>query len=429
MTNEQMWAIYAQGIAQAAGLPGTANNFILTGNSMIANFASSSKLLAPAPTLGDALYQIYVLGNSELPQQGVYNPTTGSFFNDYATYIDNLIPAGSQKGPNPTQSAQLTGLRANLTAATNQLNADYTTASTAWTTQGTLFPGKYPSFQSFLNQTTWGSTINTDNAAVAGVNSQINALMSTIYGSDYVAISLAKQTVDGVRTAMQGSTSTGPADMVGNTAAGVQIVPTYNPSSLTVFSSWVDGIIQSHGNAGSQGKVITFNSSAAQYDFSQSAYFSSTNWSTDYFFFSVGGSSSQSSSSVNVDTSNSAFALTIAFDDVTTVQVSRGPWFDSSLMGSFTNPNNLSVPNNILVGMYPEITLTMDAASYSNAQSAYNSATGFGFGAFWVSAAGTSSSSSNAQLSATWNNAGNSVTISSTSPNPVILGMQVTPIV
>ena len=426
MTNEQMWAIYAQGIAQAAGLPTSTDGFILTGNTLVANLASTSKLLPSAPTTRDALSQVYNLGNTELPLQGIYNPTSSQFFNDYATYIDNLIPVGSQKGPNPTQSAQLKGFQIDLTNAANQLNADYNTANAAWTAQGKMFPGKYPTFQSFLNQTPWGSTISTDNAALSGVNSQISTLMTTIYGKDYVAISLAKQTVDGVRRDMQGATSTGPSDMVVTGGSGSSmVVPTYNPSSLAVFSAWVDGVITNHGNPGSQGKKITFDSSAAQYDFQKSTYFSQTNWSTDYFFFSEGGSSSSSSTNVSVDTSNSAFSLTIGFDDVTTVQLIRGPWFDSSLMGSYTNPNNLSTPTSLLIGMYPTITMTMDAASYSAAQAAYSSSSGFGFGAFWVSANGTSSSSSTLQLNAAWDSSSNSVTISSSSINPVILGMQV----
>jgi hypothetical protein len=261
MTNQQMWAIYAQGIAQAAGLPNVTDGFILTGNSLVANLASSSKLLPSVPTTSDALYQVYTLTNTELPLQGIYNPTTSQFFNDYATYIDNLIPVGSTKGPNPTQAAQLKGLRINLNNATNQLNADYTTAVTAWTTQGTMFPGKYPTFQSFLNQSTWGATITTDNAAISGANSQINNMLTAVYGQDYVAIALAKQTVDGVRAAQQGASVTGPSDMLTTSASGILIVPTYNPSSLTTFSAWVDGVISNHGNAGSQGKNITFNNS------------------------------------------------------------------------------------------------------------------------------------------------------------------------
>jgi hypothetical protein len=424
MTNQQMWAIYAQGIAQAAGFSNSPDGFILNGNTTIANFATSSAALPVVPSLTDALFQIYGLGNTEAAQQGIYTPSQFLFFNDYASYIDNLIPKGSQKAPTPTQAAQLTLLQGQLTKANTTLSNDLTSAQAAWTQQSTLFPGKYPSFQSFLNQTAWGSTINTDNSALSGINTQLNSLMTTIYGQDYVAIALAKQTVDSVRSAMQGSVVGSPSEMAVTAASGTLVVPTYNPGSLATFSSWVDTTISQHGN-GAQPITIDFNQSAAQFDFSKSSYFSQTNWNADFFFFSASGGSSSSGTQVNIDSSSSSFSLTFQYDAITQLPISRGPWFDSSLMGSYTNPKNLCTPTNLIIGMYPAITMSMDAASYTAAKSAYNSANGFGFGAFWVS--GThSSSSSSLQLSASWDDSSNSVKIASPSIEPVILAMQVT---
>jgi hypothetical protein len=429
LTNEQMWAIYAEGIAQAAGLPASPPDFILTGTSMIADLATNSKALPPGavPTVPEALYQVYNLANTEVALQGIYTPSQHLFFNDYATYVDNLIPAGSQKAPTPTQQAQIQLLQGQLTTAENQLATDQTAAFAAWNAQSQMFPGKYPTFQSFLNGTSWGATLNNDTNAILGINSTLTNLFITVYGQDYVAIQANKAVVDNVRSAMQGSQVISPSVMQVAATSGSLIVPTYNPSDLNLFSSWVDQTINQHGNAGQNPITINFNQSAAQYDFSQSQYFSQTNWSTNFFFFSASGGSTQSGNQVNVDYNNSSFSLEFQFDSITQVALSRGPWYDSSLISapySYPNPNNLSTPTNLIIGMYPQVTMTMDAASYASAYSAYNSASGFGFGAFWVSAS-HSQSSSTQSYSATWNSSSNSVTIQSSSINPIILGMQV----
>jgi hypothetical protein len=423
MTNEQMWAIYAQGIAQAAGLPSSPPNFILTGTSLVANLATNSVALpkTAVPTTAQALFQIYGLANTEAALQGIYTPSQLNFFSQYATYIDNLIPEGSQLAPTPTQSAQIQILQVNISTANAQLAADYTSASTAWTTQGVLFPGKYPSFQSFLSQTSWGLTINNDNNTLGGYNSALSTLLTTVYGHDYVAIQQAKNTVDNIRTAMLGPAVIGPQTMLVTADAGNLVVPTYNPSSLQAFSSWVDSTIGQHGQA--TPIKVNFNQAAGEYDFTKSTYFSHTDFSTNYFFFSVGGSSTTSRTQVNINTSSSAFSLEFQFDSITQVSLTKGPWYDSSLMSKFPNPNNLSVPTSLIVAMYPKITMKMDAASYASAFSSYNSASGFGFGSFWVSAS-HSTSSSNLSMSATWDSSSNSVTIESSSINPVIVGMQ-----
>jgi hypothetical protein len=423
MTNEQMWAIYAQGISQAAGLPSSSPNFVLTGTSLIANLATSSVALPKlaVPTTAQALFQVYGLANTEAALQGIYTPSQRNFFNDYATYIDNLIPQGSQSAPTPTQSAQIQLLQANIQTANAQLTADYTSASAAWTSQSVLFPGKYPNFQSFLSQTSWGLTINNDNNTLGGYNSQISTLLTTVYGQDYVAIQQAKNTVDNIRTAMLGPNVIGPQTMQVTAEAGNLIVPTYNPSNLNSFSNWVDNTIAQHGQA--TPIKVDFNEAAGKFDFSKSTYFSQTNFNTNYFFFSVGGSSTTSRNQVNVNTSSSDFSLEFQFDSINQVSLTKGPWYDSSLMDSFPNPNNLSIPTSLIVGMYPKIVLTMDAASFASAFSSYNSANGFGFGSFWVSAS-HSESTSNLSMSATWDSSKNSVTIQSSSINPVILGME-----
>lgn len=423
LTTQDLWAIYANQIATAAGLPSNPNNFILTGNGMVANFAVGSSALPSVPTKGEALFEVYNLADGEVNQQGIYHPANSNFFNDYATYIDNLTPQGAAP-PTPTQTAQMKLIESKLATANKKWNSDLAAADAAWQTQSKLFPGKYPTFQSFLNQTPYGATVNNDMNNVTGLNSQLSTLKSKIFGKSYVAIQTNKTVVDGVRAARNGSTVTGPADMKVTATSGDLIVPTYNPSDLNVFSSWVDGIIaQGPSNLPI---CTTFDTSSAKFDFSKSQYFSQTNWHADLFFFSVGGHSSQSRTQVNIDTSSSQFSLKMCFGGITQVALTRGPWYDSSLMYAYKNPDNLATPVTLYVAMYPTITLTMDAQSYQSAYSSYNSSHGFGVGAWWVAAGGHSSSSSQVQMSAKWDATSRTVTISPNSVQPVIVGMEVT---
>jgi hypothetical protein len=427
LDNQDLYSIYVAGLAKATGLPANPPNLILTGNALPANLAFNSKSMTNPPTLPQALAQIYNLADTELYPQGIFDQTTNSFFNDYATYIDNLVPQGSQKAPTPTQQGQINLIKGNLATATTQFNTDQTTAFTSYQQALVMYPGQYPSFQSYLSQTTWGATLNTDANAMNGYNSQLNNIYSAVYGQDYVAIQLAKTTVDSVRIAKLGSSAQGPTVMSIAVASGTQVVPDYNPGDLSQFSTWVDTTVMQHGNAGEQAITIGFSTSSAMYDFSKSTYFSQTNWGSNFWFWSAGGSSTSSSTQVNVDSAASNFNLRMAFDAITTVPVAAGPWFDSSLMYAYPNKGNLIRPTALLIAMYPSITVTMDSSSYASAFSAYNSSSGFGVGAFWTSAS-TQTSTSATSLQATWNASSNSVTMASQSTTPVVVGMLVAPL-
>jgi hypothetical protein len=429
LDNQSMYSIYVAGLAKAAGLPSMPPNMILAGNSMPANLAIASTALSPVPSTPEALGQIYQLADTELFPQGVYDPTTNSFFKAYATYIDNLAPANSQKAPTPTQQGNINLLKSQLGKATAQYNTDLSSAFTAYQQAQNMFPGKYSNFQNYLAQTNYGATINTDKSLMDGCNSQLSTLYTAIYGDDYVAIQLAKTTVDNVRTATLGTSMSTPGTMqIQDGAGSMLIVPAYSPGSLSEFSTWVDSTIQQHGNTGEKAVTIGFSTSSAMADFSKSTYFSHTDWSTNFFFFSVGGGSTTSSSQVNINTASSQFNMRMGFDAITTLSLEAGAWYDSSLMSSFDNSQGMIRPTALLIAMYPSISLTMDATSYAQARSAYNSSSGFGVGAFWCAAGGHQTSSSTYSMQSQWDDASNSVTMTSESTTPVVVGMLVAPL-
>lgn len=422
LDTQDLWSIYAKGIATAAGFPDSPGNFILTGSSMIANLATGSSGLTSQPTTEEALFQVYNLANTEAHLSGIYDASQSRFFNDYATYIDNLIPKGAHT-PTPTQSAKIRMLQGQSKAANKKYSDDQTSASKAWDADAKLYPNKYPTFQSFLNQTSWGGTLNTDNNNVVGINSQLSNIMTDVYGQDYVAIQANKSVVDSVRSSVMGASVNGPSMMKVSAASGELIVPTYNPSSLQTFSSFVDSAIEQHGSA--QPISTTFTEQSERFDFSLSSYFSHTGWGVNLFFFSVGGSSTTTKTAVNINTSSSDFALTIEFDAVTQVSLARGPWYDSSLMYDYENPGSLATPTNLIVAMYPKIILKMDESSYNDAFSAFSTSNGFGIGAFWVVGGGHSSSSLDLAMHSDWDESSRTVTIASESIEPIIVAMQV----
>lgn len=426
ISNEQLWAMYAAGIAGAAGFAAVPQGFILCGTSLIADLAVASKALpaASVPNMQEALFQVYNLANTAVALQGIYSPTQHYFFSDYASYIDNLVPAGSQKAPTETQAGQLRLFQSQLTDANNQYNTDQNAAYVAWSQTGS----PYPTFQSFLNATNWGAMLNADNAKSTKISSQIQNLLTTIYGVDYLAIQTDKSVVDNVRNAMQGSVGTGPYDMLVQATSGNLVVPSYSPSDLNIFSAWVDLIIERHNNqTGVPPVKINFSPNTAKGSLITSAYFTQTNWDVNNFFFSALNGDPASGSQINIDTGAPGFTLQFQFDDITQVSVTRGPWFNAALTSSpyvYPNPDNLATPVNLIIGMYPQVKMTLDAASYAAAYSAYNSAGGFGFGNFWVSASHKQDAAIQ-PMTASWNNTANAVSIESSSINPVILAMEV----
>ncbi len=201
LSTQDMWEMYVQGIIAATGLPGS--NLILTGTTVVADLATTSVAVPPDPTVSQALAQIHTFGDNLLLPQGFYTQAGQSFFSDYATYIDTLEPKNAN--PTPSEKAALLSAQANLTTANNQISKDFTSASTAYATEGDLLKGRWANFQDFLNTTSWGGVLNTDQNEVNGFNSQLSTLYTQIYGKDYVAINNAKTVVDKVRTDLTAS--------------------------------------------------------------------------------------------------------------------------------------------------------------------------------------------------------------------------------
>ena len=419
LSTQDMWEMYIQGIVSATGLPGS--NLILTGTTVAATLATTSVAVTPVPTLPQALAQIYLYGDNLLVPTGFATQAGQSYFSDYATYINNLEPQNAH--PTPSQQAAINLAQASLRTASGQYDTDITAANAAFIKESALLPGKWPTFQAFLNDTPWGGMLDTDQNAVNGANGRLNTLYIETYGQDYVAINQANTVVNQVRTDLTAAAPSTPAEML-ITPAGNQVVPTYNPSSLATFSSWVDMAAAGPANQQAPEINITIRQGAGQYDISKSAYFSQTSWSENFFFFSISGTDTETRTQVDVDTSSSSFSVNLTFQAVTSVQIDPGPWFDSSLMFAYKNPSGLVIPTALIIGMMPTVTVTFDEASFQSAFSSFSSSHTFGVGIFGI-AGGDGSSSSGSNFHSEWSSEHNSLTITDISTQPKIIGLQV----
>lgn len=126
---------------------------------------------------------------------------------------------------------------------------------------------------------------------------------------------------------------------------------------------------------------------------------------------------------MSVDTSSSSFSVNITFQAVTSVQIQPGPWYDSSLMYAYPNTSGLALPNSLVIGMMPTVTVTFDAASYQSAFNAYSSSLSFGVGIFNF-AGGLSGGSSGNSFQDTWDSSSLSLTIKDISVQPKIIALQ-----
>jgi hypothetical protein len=427
LTNQDLWGMYAQGIVNAAGLPpSAATSLVLLGDAVPANFYTTATSLGTAPTAQQALAQIYVLGDKLLNHTGFYSASGDSFFSDYATYIDNLAPQGGSLSP--SVQAAIIQDQAAVTKANTQYGTTLTAANAAYTQQNPLFPGKWDSFQDFINTTSWSGTVGTAQAAVDAANAQLSTDMTNAYGKNYVAIANAKGVVDQVRHDLVAKTPSTPAEMLISADSGEYVVPAYLPGSLTAFSTWADAAAVGPAHDQKPAVSFTLQQGSASYDFSKSTYFSQTAWGGGNFFFSSGGSSTSSGTNVNVNTAASNFKVEITFQAITTLAITPGAWFDSSLMYAYGNPEQLALPQGqsaLIIAMMPTIKITFDAASYQSAYAASQSSSGFGVGCFF--GGGSSSSSSSSQsLSQKWDKVTMTVTIAQTQVQPIILGALVT---
>lgn len=431
LTDQNLWYLYAAGLAQACGLPKLPDDFVVAGTSLPAPFAvGSTGLGAASPTQEQALGALYQLADGEAHLEGVYAPTGGSFFSVYANYIDNLVPSGGT-GMTPVQQSAVALAQKAVSAAAATLDADQDAAATAYGKAVNLFPGKYTDFQDYLNGTAWGGTLAADQAALDGANSKLRVQLSAIYGTSYLAIQNNQAVVDQVRREKTGKTSGTPADMVVSYDSGNQVVPTYNNAvSFGQIAVWVDGQLAAVSATGQfpANKTVSFGSSSAASSFSASSFAAATNWSVNRFFWSASASAAGGRTASSIFTSKSTFNITFGFADLKAVPVAPGPWFDSSLLGAMTNPDQLLVPTVLYLAMGPSVTMSMDATSYSQAKSAYTSKAGFGVG-LWCGVSGSGSFAADGQrCDASFDDSTHSITLRPSDVSPVIVAMTMTPI-
>lgn len=102
--------------------------------------------------------------------------------------------------------------------------------------------------------------------------------------------------------------------------------------------------------------------------------------------------------------------------------LTRGDWYDPALLYAFQNPQDRKLPVGLIIAMYPTISVQMGPAAIKNVLSAYNSSAGVMIGS-QQARAGANAASSDPDFSDLVVT-GNTVSISSETPDPVIIGIQ-----
>ena len=199
-------AIYANDFANAAKLKANWNNQVQNGLSPAANSAKGPTSLPSAPTEGDVLYQLSTIGVAMTSDKFAQGTANESVFSNYATYVDNWFPKSAATMP-PMHTARIKSIQVKLATAQNTHETNLKKAVAGWKSANETFLGKFLNFSEFLSGTSWGDKINADNNAVSDQTTALNSLMTTVYGPEYIAIQNAKAIVDGVRSSLNGSST------------------------------------------------------------------------------------------------------------------------------------------------------------------------------------------------------------------------------
>lgn len=425
------WLAQAAAIRSAVNLPPTAD-IALMGTATIANLAVGSATLATPPTVGQAGYQVFQMADTLVTDSLIYNATDYSFFHAYALYLDSLNPQGAQN-PSATDTAQLKYYRGLVETGLTAYEQTLTTAFTAWKQAEALTPGAYPDFTNYLSATQWGAKIANISTGIEGNNALITAIMTKVYGTNYAVIDKMRVIVDKVRKSLTGNLSSWPSSMQVQATSGQLVVPNFCafdpvPKTPVVaanyanFAKWVDTAVLQHVSGQPKHTIPlapNLRSRARAVIDNAVPFFGTTPNAhvTAMAFRAPKPVAIRQSLALNVHTTVSTFG----YDAMRLIPLTRGDWYDKTLMHDFKNPDRRKLPIGLIIAMYPGISVTMDNAALKSVMNAYNSSAGVIIGSLQARA-GATAASGNTDF-ANLKVQGNTVSISSDAPEPVIIGL------
>lgn len=440
LTSQQMWASYIQALSQISGVPDF-NDLILTGVTMPATLNIATQAVLPVTPLGQALAQIYQLGNTLPKWAPFYAPTESTVFGQYEMFVAGIKLQGSI---DPAVQAAIQADRNQVAAAYAQYNKDYSAAYADYTDKNTKQPGLYASFTDFISKSPWNATLQQDVLAQTGAQSRLNTDMVRAYGSAYAPVQNAQTLIQTTHSQML----LGPGSLTMNIApdSGNEVVPKFDPGALgnPGFSAWLDQAVTAAGQGAPPQFSASINASSTQYDLSKMTFFQEGGGLAELFdFFWASAEGSEKRSSVSVNSAASEFGITVTAQSVTYLPINPGPWYEGSLLSQFQaatdfypdspfaknpiwGPSGIFnvIPKGLILAFRPLVTATFDASTYSKLKTDYSRqiSGAFGIGPFFVGEYSQSKTESGLHIATSDNN--NSITLGDAlSTAPVILGI------
>ena len=390
ITTMDVWQKFYQSLAQLVAGPGAFDS-----NTQAISFAGNTLLIDVAdadPAISNM--NIFSCGNVLPAWSPNYTPR-GGLLSTYATFLDNINLGGSI---NPNLQSQINEAAGAMNASQTNFFTVQGQALTNWQQAKQINPNL--DFNTFI-QTQFPVYIQAKNDLLAKTSAW-QSLMTQAYGAGYEVIAAARNkcsatsgaaSID-MQTPYNMPVKSGATAPAGSGAAVLPgQTPTPPPSALvssfapayglqgftTLFQEWQT---KSVNNVQDAGPIVVSGSSSAQ-DWTNYGWAASAAASfTDFFSFSVGGSASNQTQTVN--TQSSQFSIDVHFTGLQAVPINPGQWYDGGIVETFKSKLLPSapqffgqggsmglLPTSLIVGFEPTITLQLENSDYNSFKNSY----------------------------------------------------------
>jgi hypothetical protein len=396
---------------------------------------------------------VFELGDTIPANSPNYAPGTSGLCVGYSNFLQYVQLQGNV---DPNLASQISIAAAKMQPAADNYQAVLTKALAAYQTAKTAM-GVTANFITWAGQSY--PTLASAQAAMDAASSAYDGLMIKAYGPTYQSLQADRAHValtGGARDMASPNSFNMPAKMGLQQSAGAVTVlpgqtppasadnlvsiyrPLYGISGFTQrYQEW-----QSNSVNGVTEQTITLSAASTTYNFSQFGWSATVGLGVFAEYFNFLGNGSTSGTKTSIDTTSSAFKMTVAWAGFGIFQVNPGPWWDGAAFGTWKNSLVAGAPAffgdsgilarrayQVILGFEPTITLQMSASDYANTKLQWTAqaTAAIGIGPFVFGEAKTTVNGTKQNI--VWSDATASVTIGPIkSTVPLLLGVLSAPI-
>lgn len=303
LASSDFWTAYMQALKATDRLPKGIDfaSFLLFATAKPANVTVNSRLVEPQPSIEEAQFQLYNLGDVPVVKKHFYAPVLGSFFSMYATYIDGLVPKAGMEVMLDANRKLVDRIRQDLMATTVQL-PEYEMA-----VQGGLSTYIKPRyFSTRLDQVSaWAdqTILQSENMGIAPIKLEVTP-----------SLKLAPEIAESSRVASVATPAAATMLTSGSTPPFLYTTPTVSTDDIPATGSRI---------ANAQSMESVQEAEAIRHEIATV---------TEY-------------------------SVTIEFQGATLVDIEVGPWREMQLMNNFAS-NGTALLNQLLLVLMPRVTIT-----------------------------------------------------------------------